>query len=89
MSSVAPVNYGAASSVLGTMRLTGQTFSMGSSMLIFALIMNENGKNLSNTSGLLSAISISFIVYALLSVAGVFFSLKRGNLRNKNISNNE
>ena len=89
MSSVAPVNYGAASSVLGTMRLTGQTFSMGSSMLIFALIMNENGKSLSNASGLLSAISISFIVYALLSVAGVFFSLKRGNLRNKNISNNE
>lgn len=89
MSSVAPVNYGSASSVLGTMRLTGQTFSMGSSMLIFALVMNENGKSLSNTSGLLSVISISFVVYALISAAGVFFSLKRGNLRNKNISNNE
>lgn len=81
MSSVKQNEYGVASSILGTMRLTGQTISMGISMMIFALMMAETGKNISNTDGLLSGIKISFLVFALLSVAGVFFSLKRGKMR--------
>lgn len=81
MSSVKQNEYGVASSILGTMRLTGQTISMGISMMIFALMMAETGKNISNTDGLLSGIKISFLIFALLSVAGVFFSLKRGKMR--------
>ncbi|PKP47385.1 MAG: MFS transporter [Bacteroidetes bacterium HGW-Bacteroidetes-11] len=81
MSSVKQNEYGVASSILGTMRLTGQTISMGISMMIFALMMTETGKSISNTDGLLSGIKISFLVFALLSIAGVFFSLKRGKMR--------
>ncbi|MBW6489808.1 MAG: MFS transporter [Lentimicrobium sp.] len=81
MSSVKQAEYGVASSVLGTMRLTGQTISMGISMLVFALMMKESGKSIDNTDELLSAIKTSFLVFALLSVAGVFFSLKRGKMR--------
>jgi len=44
-------------------------------------MMAETGKSISNTDGLLSGIKISFLVFALLSVAGVFFSLKRGKMR--------
>lgn len=84
MSSVKQPEYGVASSVLGTMRLTGQTISMGISMLVFALIMKDSGKSIANTEGLMSAIKISFLVFALLSVAGVFFSLKRGKMRPEN-----
>ncbi|MDY0104244.1 MAG: MFS transporter [Lentimicrobium sp.] len=81
MSSVKQNEYGVASSVLGTMRLTGQTMSMGISMMIFALIMGQTGKEISNTSGLLASIKVTFLVFALLSVVGVFFSLKRGKMR--------
>jgi EmrB/QacA subfamily drug resistance transporter len=81
MSSVKQQEYGVASSVLGTMRLTGQTISMGISMMIFALIMGQTGKEISNTDGLLASIRVTFLVFALLSVAGVFFSLKRGKMR--------
>lgn len=81
MSSVKRNEYGVASSVLGTMRLTGQTISMGISMMIFALIMGETGKNITNTDGLLSSIRVTFLVFGLLSLAGVYFSLKRGKMR--------
>ena len=81
MSSVKQNEYGVASSVLGTMRLTGQTISMGISMMIFALIMGETGKNITNTGGLLSSIRVTFLVFGLLSLAGVYFSLKRGKMR--------
>lgn len=81
MSSVKQNEYGVASSVLGTMRLTGQTISMGISMMIFALIMGQTGKNITNTSGLLASIRITFLVFGLLSLAGVYFSLKRGKMR--------
>ncbi|KAF0203588.1 MAG: transport [Bacteroidetes bacterium] len=81
MSSVKQHEYGVASSLLGTMRLTGQTISMGISMMIFALMMGETEKSISNTDGLLSGIKISFLVFALLCIAGVFFSMKRGKMR--------
>ena len=81
MSSVKQNEYGVASSVLGTMRLTGQTISMGISLMIFALIMGQTGKNITNTSGLLASIRVTFLVFGLLSLAGVFFSLKRGKIR--------
>ena len=81
MSSVKQNEYGVASSVLGTMRLTGQTISMGISMMIFALIMGQTGKNITNTSGLLASIRVTFLVFGMLSLAGVYFSLKRGKMR--------
>lgn len=81
MSSVKPADLGMASATLGTMRLTGQTMSMGITLLILALVFAKNPGNVSDISGLLKGIRITFTVFAALCTAGIFFSLKRGKLR--------
>lgn len=80
MSSVKPNEYGTASATLGTMRLVGQTMSMGITLMIFALIMGESNRQLTNTSGLLTSIHFSFLTFAILCFLGIFFSLKRGKI---------
>lgn len=82
MSSVKPAEYGVASATLGTMRLTGQTMSMGITLLILALVMGKTGRSITNTTELLTGIKLTFSVFAALCVAGTYFSLKRGKLRN-------
>lgn len=83
MSSVEPQQYGIASATLGTMRMTGQTMSMTISMMVIALVMGKSGATAENTEGLLLSIRYSFIVFALLCIAGTFFSMKRGKLHNE------
>lgn len=80
MSSVKPTEYGTASATLGTMRLVGQTMSMGITLMIFALVMGKSDSQLTNVSGLLSSIHLSFLTFAILCFLGVFFSLKRGKV---------
>ena len=81
MSSVNPSYYGIASAALGTMRLTGQTVSMGISLMMFALIMGNKGTGLENTEGLMTSIRYAFVVFAILCIPGTFFSMKRGKIR--------
>jgi len=81
MSSVENRFYGIASSMLATMRLLGQLFSMGVAMLIFALYMGHIEISPANHMKLLGSIKTAFIVFGLLCVCGVFISLTRGNLR--------
>lgn len=81
MSSVNSSHYGIASATLGTMRLTGQTMSMGISLMMFALIMGNKGAGLENTAGLMTSIRYAFVVFALLCIPGTFFSMKRGKIR--------
>ena len=81
MSSVKLPQYGIASATLGTMRLTGQTMSMGISMLIFSVLLGKTDPGIHNSAGLLRSIHIAFIVFSLLCLAGTFFSMKRGSLR--------
>ncbi|MDD3743925.1 MAG: MFS transporter [Lentimicrobiaceae bacterium] len=84
MSSVKPQQYGFASATLGTMRLTGQTMSMGISLMIISLIMgNANVQNPSG-NGLLTSIRLAFLVFAILCLIGVYFSFKRGALHANN-----
>lgn len=80
MSSVKPPEYGMASATLGTMRLVGQTMSMGITMMLFALIMGHGEKHDDDINGLISAIHLSFLTFALLCLIGIFFSLKRGKV---------
>lgn len=80
MSSVRPPEYGMASATLGTMRLVGQTMSMGITLMIFALIMGKTQRELTNVEGLISAIHYSFLTFAILCFFGIFFSLKRGKI---------
>ncbi|HSK10857.1 MAG TPA: MFS transporter [Vicinamibacterales bacterium] len=72
MGSVARAQYGVASATLATVRMTGQAFSMGIAMLVFALAGPQGG-----TVGL-PALRISFAVFAGLCLLGTFASLARG-----------
>ncbi len=81
MSSVKPAEFGIASATLGTMRLTGQTMSMGITLLILALVIGKDGHHASDADNLLSGIKLTFTVFAILCIAGTWFSLKRGKIR--------
>lgn len=81
MSSVKPPEYGVASATLGTMRLTGQTMSMGITMLVLALVIGKTDRNIASTEQLLTGIKLTFTVFALLCIVGIWFSMKRGKLR--------
>jgi MFS family permease len=78
MSSVKPAQLGIAS---GTMRLTGQTMSMGITLLILSLYLGKSSEIRTEGIELLNGIKLTFTVFALLCVAGSFFSMKRGKLR--------
>jgi EmrB/QacA subfamily drug resistance transporter len=78
MGAVDTTLYGVASSVLGTMRLLGQTFSMA----IVSLIMSVLIRDLSiGSSGyvvqLMASLKIAFAIFAALCGLGVFASLAR------------
>jgi EmrB/QacA subfamily drug resistance transporter len=78
MSSVEPRAYGIASGTLGTMRLLGQMLSMALVLLLFSVIMGEA----SITPPLfIRSARIAFVLFAILCTAGVFASLKRGDVR--------
>jgi EmrB/QacA subfamily drug resistance transporter len=81
MSSVDNRSYGVASAVVGTMRLTGQTFSMGIAMLIFALILGRVQIAPENYPQFLRSTRIAFLLFTVLCGLGVFASLARGKVR--------
>jgi hypothetical protein len=80
MSSVERKYYGIASSVLSTMRLLGQTFSMSIVMLLFLLCMGKAEILPANYPCFLKSVRIAFIFFGLLSTVGIFASLSRGKL---------
>lgn len=80
MSSVRPLEYGTASATLGTMRLVGQTMSMGITLMIFAIFMGKGERGITNIDGLLTSIHYAFFAFAILCFIGIFLSMKRGNL---------
>lgn len=84
MSSVKPHEYGMASATLGTMRLVGQTMSMGITLMIFAVTMGKGTSQLTNIPGLIASIHFSFLTFAILCFVGIFFSMARGSLVDRN-----
>jgi len=82
MSSVKPSEYGTASATLGTMRLVGQTMSMGITMMVFAIIMGKEQRHITNVEGLISSFHYSFLTFAILCFIGIFLSMKRGKVIN-------
>jgi hypothetical protein len=81
MSSVEKRNYGMASSVLSTMRLTGQAFSMAIVALLLSIHVG-NARMASVAPGrLVAASQASFLVFGALCACGVVASLARGNVR--------
>ena len=79
MCSVEKRFYGVASATLGTMRLVGQTFSMGIAMLIFGVLVGRVQITAANQGSFLQGVRTGFIIFAALCFAGVFASLARGN----------
>ena len=81
LSSVDGKYLGAASGTVATMRVIGQMFSMGIVTLVFALMLGPVQFSPEQHGQLLASINASFIAASALCFAGVYFSLKRGNLR--------
>jgi EmrB/QacA subfamily drug resistance transporter len=80
MSSVEKKHYGIASSILGTMRVTGQMFSMGFAMIIISLFMGK-AKITPEVFPLFSkSLQTLFGIFTILCFLGVFASLNRGKV---------
>jgi EmrB/QacA subfamily drug resistance transporter len=83
MSSVAPGFYGVAAAVTGTMRSVGQMISMATTVVVMALVIGRVVVTPEYYSGFLTASRVSFGVFTLLSVGGIFASLARGKVRDR------
>ena len=81
MSSVENRYFGVASSMLATMRLLGQMFSMGIAMLIFATYLGRVEIAPAYYPHLLKSIQVAFLIFGFLCIVGIFASLTRGNVR--------
>jgi len=82
MSAVEKKYYGVASATVGTMRLTGQMFSMGITMLIFAVILGDYPISDANSYLLLKSTNFIFAILAIICCIGIFASLARGKMHN-------
>lgn len=81
MGSVERQYYGVASGTLGTMRLVGQTLSMGIATLLFGLYIGRVEITPSYYALFLASAKTAFAVFAALCTIGIFASLARGKLR--------
>jgi len=82
MSAVENKFYGVASATLATMRLTGQMFSMGITMLVFAVILGSQPISEANNHLLLKSTQIIFAILSVICCGGIFASLARGKVHN-------
>jgi EmrB/QacA subfamily drug resistance transporter len=78
MSSVRQRFYGVASATLATMRQVGMSFSMGITMLLFAIYIGRVEIIPQYYPLFLSSTKIAFIIFTALCCGGIFASLVRG-----------
>jgi len=78
MSSVEKKFLGTASATLGTMRLTGQMFSMAIAAMSIHLFIGDSPIHEAAVPYFMKSLRVIFTVFALLCFAGVFASLARG-----------
>jgi EmrB/QacA subfamily drug resistance transporter len=81
MSSVDRKFYGTASGMLGTMRLTGQMFSMAVIMLLFSVYLGKVQITPEYHSVFIKCARVGFSVFAAFCFTGIFASSARGNTR--------
>ncbi|NCO33228.1 MAG: MFS transporter [Armatimonadetes bacterium CG2_30_59_28] len=81
MSSVDRRFYGVAAGLLSTMRVTGQMFSMGVSVLVFALIIGAQKITPATYPHLMQSTRVLFGIFTVLCFGGIFASLSRGDVR--------
>jgi len=80
MGSVEKEYYGIASGVVSTMRVLGQIMSMAIATIIFAIFTGKVQIEPGMYSLFLKSIKICFIIFSLLSLAGIYFSWTRGKI---------
>jgi len=78
MGSVGPENYGLASATLATMRMVGQMFSLGLTMMIMSAIMGNVKITPDKFDLFMRSFRLTFNVFAVLNFFGIFASLARG-----------
>lgn len=83
MSSVDKKFYGVASGTMATMRLIGQTFSMGIVLFIFTLFLGKRPIAPDHYGQFLESVRAAFFIFASLSFSGIFASLTRGSIHGK------
>jgi hypothetical protein len=81
MSSVDKKYYGQASATMGTMRLTGQAFSMGIATMAISLSTGNKLITPELYSGFMKSFHTTFIICTALCVAGIYTSSARGKSR--------
>jgi len=81
MSSVNQRFYGVASATLATMRQVGMSFSMGITMLLFAIYIGRVEITPEYHPLFLSSTKIAFIIFTALCSVGIFASLVRGKTK--------
>lgn len=79
MGSVDKKHYSMASATTGTVRLVGQSFSMGITTMIISIIIGNRAITPEVSEDLMKIIHITFIVFALICAIGVYASMARGN----------
>jgi EmrB/QacA subfamily drug resistance transporter len=80
MGSVERKFYGVASGAMGTMRLTGQAFSMALVLLLFSLFIGQVQISPSNYPDFIKSMQISFGIFTALCFIGIFASIVRGKV---------
>ena len=83
MSSVEKRYLGIASGTVATMRLIGQMGSMAIAMVMFAVVIGHVEIAPENYPQFLRCVNLSFSIFVFLCIIGIFFSLFRGQLRDK------
>jgi hypothetical protein len=81
MGSVGTRFYGVASSMLSTMRLLGQMFSVGIVMLLFAMYIGRVEMVPAHYPLLMKSVRIVFLVFGFMCVAAIYASFARGDVR--------
>ncbi|MDH6304727.1 MFS family permease [Parabacteroides sp. PF5-5] len=79
MSSVEKKDYSMASATAGTMRLTGQAFSMGIAIMAMSLMMGNVPISSDVHAQLLASMRVVFIICSVLCLVGVYMSSIRGD----------
>ncbi len=81
MGAVEKKYYGIASGTVATMRLLGQMVSMAIAMVVFSVFIGRKPISPVNYGQFLRSVQVSFLIFALLCLVGILFSLMRGELR--------
>jgi EmrB/QacA subfamily drug resistance transporter len=78
MGSVEKKDYGVGSATLATMRIVGQMFSLGLTMMIISVVMGNVRISPDNYALFLKSLRVTFALFAGLNFLGIFASLARG-----------